>query len=365
VQDANRRMEFDAAQTAEPSYYDVSFLKPPVWKWEVVGYFFLGGISAGAYVLARMAERFGGDTYRDVTRTGTHVSLATALPCAPLLIKDLGDPKRFHHMLRIFKPTSPMNLGTWTMTSFVGMVMANSLREWAKDRGLARRGPVSTVIDETVMLTIDAAGVPLGIMLAGYTGVLLSCTANPLWAQNPWIGPLFSASAISTGAAAINLLHAISDDEIDTPSSRALDKVDTTAHVIEAVALGGFLRHAGAQARPLRHGGLKKHMAIAGCAIVASEVLKRLPLDGEAKRAASIGAAVCGLATGFLLRWSFVYGGHEAARDPRAARSSSRAPANRTSGRGRKFPHPPPRRRQVEPQTATGLRFSSPASPRT
>src|SRR5205085_5334062 len=94
---------------AKPGYYDVPMLKPPVWKWEIAGYFFLGGLSAGAYLLARMAERFGGRKYRDVTRAGTAIAWGSMLPCTPLLIKDLGDPKRFHYMLRVFKPSSPMN----------------------------------------------------------------------------------------------------------------------------------------------------------------------------------------------------------------------------------------------------------------
>src|SRR3954471_19623037 len=97
----------------EPAYYNVSILKSPVWKWEIATYFFLGGISAASYVLARVAERAGGERYRNLTRAATYTAFATMLPCAPLLIHDLGDRKRFHHMLRVFKPTSPMSLGTW------------------------------------------------------------------------------------------------------------------------------------------------------------------------------------------------------------------------------------------------------------
>ena len=35
-----------------------------------------------------------------------------------LLVLDLGDPLRFHHMLRVFKPSSPMSLGTWSLTVY-------------------------------------------------------------------------------------------------------------------------------------------------------------------------------------------------------------------------------------------------------
>ena len=40
---------------AEPSYYNLSMLKAPLGKWEIASYFSLGGLSAGAFILARMA----------------------------------------------------------------------------------------------------------------------------------------------------------------------------------------------------------------------------------------------------------------------------------------------------------------------
>ena len=35
-----------------------------------------------------------------------------------MLVLDLGDPLRFHHMLRVFKPSSPMSLGTWSLAAY-------------------------------------------------------------------------------------------------------------------------------------------------------------------------------------------------------------------------------------------------------
>src|SRR5579884_3136588 len=75
----------------EASYYDVSPLKPPVWKWQIANYFFFGGLSAGAYLIARTADRAGGEGHRAVTRAGTWLAVATLLPCPALLISDLGD----------------------------------------------------------------------------------------------------------------------------------------------------------------------------------------------------------------------------------------------------------------------------------
>src|SRR5437764_297947 len=143
----------------EPSYYDVSPLKSPPWKWEIASYFFLGGLSAGAYAISRMAERHGAERYRDITRVGAWTALLSFLPCPPLLIHDLGDPKRFHHMLRVFKPSSPMSLGTWTIMGYSGMAATQVIREYLRDQHVLpeARTKLSKLTRSTLLLVHDAA----------------------------------------------------------------------------------------------------------------------------------------------------------------------------------------------------------------
>src|SRR5712671_5144251 len=102
----------------EPSYYDYPVLKAPTWRWEIIWYFFFGGLAAGCYVVASIASLFGSQEDRAVARTGYYLSLLSVLPCPALLIKDLGRPERFLHMMRIFKVKSPMSMGTWALVSF-------------------------------------------------------------------------------------------------------------------------------------------------------------------------------------------------------------------------------------------------------
>src|SRR5437763_8966463 len=102
----------------EPNYYDYPVLKAPVWRWEIIWYFFVGGLAAGCYVIATIASLFGSKEHRAVVRTGYYLSLLAVLPCPPLLIKDLGRPERFLNMLRIFKVRSPMSMGVWGLLSF-------------------------------------------------------------------------------------------------------------------------------------------------------------------------------------------------------------------------------------------------------
>jgi formate-dependent nitrite reductase membrane component NrfD len=292
---------------SEREYYDISLLKAPLWTPEVAIYFFLGGLSAGAYLLGRAADRFGDAP--EVTRAGALISAAAALPCAPLLIADLGDPKRFHHMLRVWKPHSPMNLGSWILTGYSPITVLAALRE------LLRGQLHLKLIDWT-----DLLGAPLAVGMAGYTGVLVSTTATPVWCKNPWIGPLFSASALHCGASAIGLSLAFGKE---TPGGKAVETIDTAASLAEAACLVGYLNQAGELAKPLVEGSQARvfWLGAVGAGLLLPPLIRRLPGPKKAWKAA---AAVTALAGGLALRWAFVEAGRSSALDPSAARKSSR-----------------------------------------
>src|SRR6266480_7511254 len=65
----------------EPTYYDYPVLKPPFWGWEIIWYFFFGGLAAGCYVIATIASLFGSKEDRPVARAGYYLSLLSVLPC--------------------------------------------------------------------------------------------------------------------------------------------------------------------------------------------------------------------------------------------------------------------------------------------
>jgi formate-dependent nitrite reductase membrane component NrfD len=307
---------------AEPSYYDISMLKQPVWKWEIAVYFYLGGLSAGAYILGRLASRSG---HRDLSRTATYLAMAALLPCPVLLIHDLGDPKRFHHMLRVLKTGSPMSVGTWTIMGYSGVATYEVARQFLNDYGSLSL-PAKLMNNVIILAALDMAGIPFALMLAGYTGVLLSCTSNPLWCKNPWLGPLFSASAIATGAEAVGLaMNVFGSEDPRDRSQEVLKNLDTVAHAAELACLKGFNQHAGEKAAPLHKGKLAKHHMISVGCILAAEVLKRIPVEDRYRKPVRIATSLLGLAAGFSLRWSMVMGGHDAAADPHIARMISQA----------------------------------------
>ena len=166
-------------------------------------------------------------------------------------------------------------------------------------------------------------------MFAGNTGVLLSATSTPVWAKNPWLGPLFTAGAISNGAAAIRLALEFRaeprDETAEAPSTKPLEKIDTAAHIAEA----GYLSSAGTLAKPLTHGTMAPYFwgAVAGLAV--SEILDRLPARKGTRRWTKVAAAVIGVAGGFALKWAMQQAGPISAGDPEADRQISRPAGER------------------------------------
>src|SRR5690242_18182649 len=101
------------------------YSQDPHWSWYIVLYFFIGGVSAGAYLVPALVDLAGGDVDRRYTRTGYLLAFPLVLIASALLVVDLGRPERFWHMLiasetlqPILKPWSPMSFGAWLLLGF-------------------------------------------------------------------------------------------------------------------------------------------------------------------------------------------------------------------------------------------------------
>ena len=105
---AARRGEAPGAR----SYYGRPIIKAPVWTPEIPVYFFVGGLAGASAGLAYLVGR------RAARAPGVGDALAGASVSPALLISDLGVPSRFLHMLRMFKVTSPMSVGSWVLGGF-------------------------------------------------------------------------------------------------------------------------------------------------------------------------------------------------------------------------------------------------------
>lgn len=176
------------------SYYGRPVLKAPVWEWKVPAYLFTGGLSAGSAMLAAGADLTGRPALRRVGRVGALTTLAAS---TYFLIADLGRPERFHHMLRVAKPTSPMSVGTWILTAYgpgVGIAAVSELLPASLRR---------TVLGRLLHRIARPAGLwaaALAPAVASYTAVLLSQTAVPAWHEAHHELPFVFTSSAAAGA---------------------------------------------------------------------------------------------------------------------------------------------------------------------
>jgi formate-dependent nitrite reductase membrane component NrfD len=276
-------------------------------------------MAAGAYVTASLAQNFGSADDRRVAAGGYYVAAAALAPCAPLLIADLGRPDRFHHMLRIFKPLSPMNLGAWTLTGFTPIAVARAASH-AASTGLLR-GPLGALARLVPTRLAELTGCALGLTLAGYSGVLLAATNIPLWAKSKLLGGLFMASALASGSAAVTL-QAVRRSVPDATLHR-LATLESAASLGEMAMLTGYLVQSGKTARPLMTGRFAAPfwLGAVGVGGVLPMLLHQFARrrDGRSRRSLSAVAAVCTIAGSLALRWSIFEAGKVSSEDQAAS----------------------------------------------
>ena len=302
----------------ESGYYGLPILKPPFWKGEIALYFLFEGVSGGSYVLCTMAELMAKDRFRQSIQRGRYVSFVTMLVCPPLLIADLGRPERFHHMLRIFKKTSPMNHGAWALTGFGVFASFLALLEWPASKlpfGRAFLGFLQRYIPERLM---GVLGLPFALTMVSYPGVLLATTAVPLWAHSHFLGPLFACSSMSAASAALTLCNYTSEDHA---VHKTLSRFEDAATGAEAAALGLYLGTARKAAKPLFKGSQSKLFLFGaiGVGLVVPTLLRRsrskLIRSGIAPLLTFLGSAA--------LKWSITHAGQESTLDPELANQNA------------------------------------------
>ncbi|WP_343448216.1 NrfD/PsrC family molybdoenzyme membrane anchor subunit [Micromonospora oryzae] len=304
------------------SYYGRPILKPPVWKWDIAAYLFTGGLAAGSSLLAAGGQLTGRPALR---RAGRVTSLAAVTASAYFLVNDLGRPARFHHMLRVAKPTSPMSVGTWILTVFgpaAGVAAVAEAAPWLPERGVLGVGRRLLPAAGRAAGLVAAATAPA---LATYTGVLLADTAVPSWHEAyPELPTIFAGSALASGAG-VGLLAA--------PCAQA-GPARRMAVAGAALELWGAHRvetRLGLLSEPYRT-GVPGRLLRAGRALTAAGVLGALVGRRSRLLSGLSGAAL--LAASVATRFGIFHGGVASARDPKYTVVPQRARVERRAAQG-------------------------------
>ncbi len=183
-------------------YYGQPIVKPPVWTWEIPIYFFIGGFAGMAAVIA-----FAGLVFHEIDLARTAMWLATigAVLSPILLTIDLGRPRLFLNMLRVFKYKSPMSVGAWIVFAFGACVIPGVIAFELHAQHIFGGGIDQFLKIFAHLLVIGSAF--WGVLLATYTGVLLGVTAIPAWFLHRVLLPIhFGSAGLGSAAALLELL---------------------------------------------------------------------------------------------------------------------------------------------------------------
>jgi Polysulphide reductase, NrfD len=173
------------------SYYGRPVIKEPVWQApDVAGYLFFGGLAGASSVLAAAAHLSG---HRELARAAKVSALGAISLSAAALIHDLGRPARFTNMLRVFKPSSPMSVGSWLLAGYGPVAGAAAVSE------------VTGILPAAGAAATLGAGL-LGPAIATYTAALICDTAVPSWHAAYREMPYVFAGSAASAAGGLGLL---------------------------------------------------------------------------------------------------------------------------------------------------------------
>lgn len=264
----------------------------------------------GCAMLAALGDASADSGDREMVRNARYISLALAAACPLILIKHLGRPERFHHMLRIFKFKSVMSMGVWGLVGFANVALLTVL---AEVRGKGR---------SVAMLSILQA--VLGAFIAGYTGVLISATAVPLWAKGKrHIPSAFLCSSLASACAVNAALLPAKPSHAGTAGK--LERLAAFASLCEAVLLLHFRRSATRYGDPMFTGTcgrrLRNWTFFGGIGIpVAFHLASSLKSRRQEPKAWMTRLACAAtLSGGYVLRETLIEAGKASADDPQLA----------------------------------------------
>jgi hypothetical protein len=285
------RIGVDQGDGAVRSYYGRPIVKAPPWTDEIPWYLFSGGLAGASAGLALGARLVGNERLARDAMTAAAAGVGVSLP---LLVDDLGRPERFHHMLRLFKPTSPMNVGSWLLAAFgpvaVGAAVAERLGIFPRLRRAA-----------------EVMAGALGPPLATYTGALLADTAVPVWHEAGAELPLVFAGGAAASAGGLAAI-------ITPPEAAGVARRLGVGGVLVELGTAEVMRHRlGDLGKPYRQGQVRRLALLAGACGGTGAVL--LGLFGRRRVAAATGGALL-LASSVCERFAVYRAGIASAADP-------------------------------------------------
>ncbi|MDW7772638.1 MAG: NrfD/PsrC family molybdoenzyme membrane anchor subunit [Desulfobulbaceae bacterium] len=315
---------------ADITYYGMPAVKHSHYHWKTALSFFAEALGGGPQIIATLISRFGDRKDCHLVRGGRYLALAGSFLSPALLISELHMPRRWFNMLRIFRPTSAMSIGNMSLTLFGVFSGLTAIGQILEDLGRKKAGQLLGRI-----FSVPAAAA--GGMICLYPGTELEETCTPLWADShPLLSPLFAATGLSTGAAALTIVSGYMD-----VSDQGRDRLNTFAALALGVQLGGAVLvdrswrcKAGAQSYPGSRYSFLFRFGVIGLGIVLPLAL-RLPqaVTGKKMPGNALAASTATLAGSYLLYETVLEAGNDSAEEPQVYLEHTR-PGKKEQGRG-------------------------------
>jgi formate-dependent nitrite reductase membrane component NrfD len=287
---------------SSPTYYDIPMLKEPVWIWSIPTYFYVGGVAGVGATLGAAVQLVSPKDMGSLVLKARWVATVGGAISAVLLIHDLGRPARFLNMLRVFRITSPMSMGSWILTVF------------STAAGGAAMLPFGPKLFRPLADIFGVIAGVFGLGLSGYTGVLISQTAVPVWQQAYRTTPvLFLASGTAAAASFFEFF------KLNKKEAQTVERFGAMGKLVElgaALTLEADARRIERVSRPLKEGLGGTLWQTSKVLTIASAVISFLPGESRPKR---VVAGILGSAASLCLRLGIFYAGKASARDPRAS----------------------------------------------
>lgn len=273
-----------SAVRTEDAPYSLDYAALPVahtppWGMLTVWDVWLNNVSLGLFLVAAACAAFGPASLIPVVAWAFCAAWAGLLLDLLLLVMDLGDPARFHHMLRTVRPLSPMWVGVWALSLsslFMALPALWGLAFLLEQGGMLPEGLALWTRLPGAAGRIAPAVLGMGVLCASagllYKGVLFSATSRPVWKEARWFPAYLTSGALLLGGAAFMGIAAVCAAGQSLPHADVLLPAMLALLAVDTAFLEGYLRpllRKSARSRCL-HGAAALNALAAACLLWGS-----------------------------------------------------------------------------------------------
>ncbi len=224
------------------TYYGKPAVRPSLFGWKIGLGFYAVGVGAAAQIISEVFDLLDRKDSETLVRAGRYLGLAGAVAGPLLYIADLHTPRRWYNMLRIFRKSSLMSIGSWSLAAFGFLSGVTALGQALKDAGHERIGNRLSGI----------AGLPAALAAVAssvYKGTEMEETSIPLWASAfPLLSPLLSSSDSKAAASLLETMSRITGRRRGKPAAAgngaeaSMDKLSILSAVLELILTAEMAR---------------------------------------------------------------------------------------------------------------------------